>query len=299
MPKIQQQIPTEKPQVEPLPSNEDNGGYVEQGMKILSYGRSKMGKTRLLATFPKPLLIVGLEDGTKSICTGRKPKKQISTKNTIYSLSVGGKPTGVDFIRVNNTQEIPELVQLLVQDKYKSVGLDTAGGLQDLIFKEILGLDSIPVQKSWGMADKRAWGVVGVQFKERMEGLLNLADTHGIHVMVIAHERNFKEEGDSEIATPTVGAALTPSAANWLNGKCDYICQAYIRQQTKKVTTEFNGKQVETTVPTGKVEYCLRVGPHDKFATGFRTPPGVVLPDSITNPEYAKILSVINGEYKP
>lgn len=36
-------------------------------MKISVYGRPKTGKTRLSSTFPKPLLILGTEDGTESI----------------------------------------------------------------------------------------------------------------------------------------------------------------------------------------------------------------------------------------
>lgn len=39
------------------------------GMKMNVYGRSGTGKTTFACTFPKPLLLVGTEDGTRSVYT--------------------------------------------------------------------------------------------------------------------------------------------------------------------------------------------------------------------------------------
>ena len=269
---------------------------VETGIKILEYGRGKTGKTRFASSFPKPMLIVGTEDGTKSICSGSRAKGTLKSGAPIRALLLGGKETGIDFVRILRSDDTDEIVALVPKNGYKTVVNDTAGGVQDTILKEILNLDNAPVQKSWGLTDMQTWGVVGMQFKERMRQLLDLADRHGTNVVVIAHERNFNESGSSDVMVASVGAALTPSAAAWLNAACDYICQTYIREQSVTEKKQQGSATINVTRKTGRKEYCLRVGPHEIFMTGFRLPPGVELPDSIVNPTYEKIAALIRGE---
>lgn len=252
-------------------------GETSTGIKLNVYGRGKTGKTRLACSFPKPLLLMGTEDGTKSVA----------------------KVSGVDFVRLQGSDDLDELLELLGEGKYKSAVLDHGGGLQDMILKEILGLDDIPVQRSWGMAERSHWMACGAQWKERLSRLLNLADTIGLHVVVIAHERNFSEESTSDVMVPSVGSALTPTVAAWLNGACDYIGQTYIREQQVEKDIKADGKTIKRKVSTGQKEYCLRVGAHEVFMTGFRLPEGVVLPDSIVNPTYAKIQALIDGKPLP
>lgn len=248
---------------------------LEKKMKLLAYGRGKTGKTRLFSTFPKPALLIGTEDGTNSI----------------------SDVEDVDFVFLQNSSEVDEIASMLREGHYASVGLDTAGGLQDLILKEILGLDEMPVQRSWGMAQQRDWGTCGVQLKERMRCLMQLADDGILDIMVIAHERNFNDESSSDLMTPTVGAALSPSAAGWLNGACDFICQTFIREETKTTTTKVAGKSIQQSKKTGKAEYCLRIGPHPVYLTGFRVSRKAGdLPECIVDPSYDKIVSVIEGE---
>jgi len=243
------------------------------GIKMCVYGRGKTGKTTFACTFPKPMLLIGTEDGTKSV-RGIK---------------------GLDFVRLDRTANVEPLADLVGQ-KYKSVAIDTAGGLQDMILKEILGLDDIPIEKSWGMAVRDQWQACGVQTKERLRALLDLADSRGVNVVVIAHERNFNDEGGSDLIFPTVGAALTPSAAGWLNGACDYLCQTYLREQTTQKALKVGGKASTVMQRTGRVEYCLRVGPHPVFMTGFRVTRGIVVPEAIVDPDYEKIVAVISGK---
>jgi hypothetical protein len=247
------------------------------GVKMNVYGRGKTGKTRLACTFPKPLLLMGTEDGTKSV--------------------VGA--ADVDFIMVEASSDLEELTEgVLAGGKYKTAVLDTAGGLQDLILKEVLGLEDVPVQKSWGMAERGDWMTTGAQWKERMRSILDLA-RKGLNVVVIAHERNFNEDsGASDVMFPSVGAALTPTVAGWLNGACDYICQTFIREEEEVAERDVpgTGKKVKTRTKTGRKEYCLRVGPHPVYMTGFRLPMGVELPEVIVDATYDKIADLISGE---
>jgi hypothetical protein len=266
------------------------------GIKLNVYGRGKTGKTRLAATFPKPLLLIGTEDGTKSVAN----------------------VPGIDFIRLKASADIDVLAELFESGKsywertktgytqlaapvgspYQTVGLDTAGGLQDIILKEILGLTDVPVQKSWGMAKREDWMVCGAQWKERMRKILDIPDRIDKNVVIIAHERNFKEEGDSDVMIPSVGAALTPTVAAWLNGACDYVCQAFIREQmTRTEAAPIEGaEKVVMMTPTGKFEYCLRIGPHPVYMTGFRHAVGIEVPEVLVNPSYDLIAKLIKGK---
>jgi len=252
-----------------------------KGIKMCLSGRGKVGKTRLACTFPTPLLLIGTEDGRKSVA----------------------KVQGAKFVRIYKSEELDPLISALKEGELAdtaTVVLDTGGGLQDIITKEVLNLDEIPVQRSWGMADRQTWGIIGAQCKERFRSLLDLADTHDLNVVIIAHERNFKDDENqgagSDMLMPVVGAALSPSVSNWLNGACDYVCQAFIRPQkvTKKVTVA--GKEQVKEFSTGKNEYCLRVDSHPVYYTGFRVPHGVVLPDAIVDPHYDKLARLISGE---
>lgn len=259
-------------------------GSIEKKVKLLVYGRSKTGKTRLFSTFPKPALLIGTEDGTGSIADSE----------------------GVDFVKINSSEEFGAITEWLQSSsKYESAGLDTGGGLQDLIVKEALDLDDVPVQRSYGMGSgkfkdgRQMWGVVGMQFKERVHRFLRLAENGLLHIVVIAHERNFSDdENQHELMTPTVGAALTPSVTGWLNGACDFICQTFIREEkvTSKIKVPGKG-EVKQVKKTGKAEYCLRIGSHPIYITGFRVKRKIgELPECIVDPDYDKLKRIIEGK---
>lgn len=250
----------------------------ERGIKLCLYGRSGTGKTRLACTFPTPLLMLGAEDGRKS---------------------VAGKE-GCQFLRLKESEDVAVITRAIRDGELavKTVVLDTAGGLQDLITREVLGLEDIPVQRNWGMADQQTWGIIGAQTKDRLRGLLDLSDRLGVHVVLIAHERNFKEEAKgpgSELLSPAVGASLTPSVAHWLHAQCDGSGQMFLQRKLVKKKTVVAGKESIREVDTGKVDYCMRVDTHPVYITRFRVPEGTVLPDYVSDPSYEKIARIMNG----
>jgi hypothetical protein len=247
---------------------------VKTPYKVCLYGRSKTGKTRLACGFPKPLLIMGTEDGTRSV------------RNV----------AGVDFVRVYAVGEVAEVTQYLRSGKYRTAVLDTAGGLQSLVVKDFLDLDEVPLGKTWGMTDMRGWGVVGAQTNEYLNRLFYLADAYGVHVVITAHERTIKEEGvSSDVITPTVCAALTPTSAGWLNAASDFIGHTFISQEVRAEEVDLgDGTKQTLQTPTGKVEYRLRVGGHPVYVTGFRVTDTVKLPDSILDPTFTKLSKIID-----
>jgi hypothetical protein len=251
------------------------------GIKMVLYGRSGTGKTRLACTFPTPLLLIGTEDGRKSVA-GLKDAK---------------------FVRIYTSQDLTDLLLACIPggrlEKYTTLVLDTAGGLQDLITKEVLNLDELPVQKNWGMADKATWGIIGAQVKERLHQLFDVSDRYAKNTVVIAHERNFKEDTDgpgSDLLLPAIGAALSPGPAMWLHAKADYVGQTFIRPEKVKKRVEVAGQKKEKEVNTGKAEYCLRVNTHPVYMTRFRVPVGTLLPDVIVEPHFSKIAALVRGE---
>ena len=180
---------------------------------------------------------------------------------------------------------------------FKTLVVDHVSGLQDLVLKEILGLDELPAQKSWGMASRENYGTCTLQCKELIRALLNLSG----NVVLIAHERSFGDGTESDLIAPTIGAAVAPSLAGWLNGAVDYVCQTFIRQKevVKKVTTGQGKlqKTVEIREKVKGVEYCLRTGPDAVYTTKFRLPRTETdrVPDAIADPNYTKLIKAIRG----
>jgi hypothetical protein len=246
---------------------------MEEGLKVSIYGRSGSGKTTLWSTFPKPALGI--------ICSSAQETKSIHDVK------------GVDEVTIGASSEIADIIEYQrASNFYKTIVLDHATNLQGLLLSEILGLETIPVQASWGMATLKQYGQRSLQIKTIMRELLSLA----CHVVIVAQEKSFNVEGDSELLEPYVGSDLSDSIVGWLNPECDYILQTFIRQQTKDITRNLGGQDVTTRELTGKFEYCLRTGPHSVYTTKFRLPKGTDLPNEIVNPTYQKLVKLISGK---
>lgn len=279
-----------KVKADPKPAPSRAGGVVgriapiefddDDGIKIALYGASGTGKTTLWATFPKPILAI--------ICSGHlQPGELRSIDTPEYRKTIHS-------VTLEQSREILDLADY-VRDtgKYKTIVLDHGSGLQDLTLKEILGMDELPAQKSWGMATQQQYGQSTAQCKELLRKLLGLS----CNVVIIAQERVFESEDNDEIIAPTVGPALTPSLTGWLNPAVDYIGQTFKRSRTETVEVKIGNQVVKKKRKVPGVDYCLRVGPDAVFTTKFRRPIGRgELPELLVNPTYDSIMSVIRAE---
>lgn len=283
----------------PAPHPKVTPKEIEPGMKLSVFGRGKTGKTRLACTFPKPLLLIGTEDGTKSIKTSRKLKARITDTAgnvaEVYSLFLREKATGVDFVQIHNSTML-DFITTNVMKNYRSGVLDNGGGFQDILVKEIAGLAETPAQLSYGTMSQQEWGILTGQFKDQLRKLLALADTAGKHIVIIAHEQNFTPENTTPgLMLPSVGPALTPKCSGWLSTACDYLSQTFIREEIVEAAATEEG-EMPVAMKTGRKQFCLRVAPHEVFMTGFRVPEGVELPqDGIASPTFEKIQAMIEG----
>jgi hypothetical protein len=261
-------------------------------LNVSIYGRPKTGKTRLLATFPKPVVILGPEDGTKSIrnVPGVMFVRVISDK--------AQPPKNGRYLRI---PELQPFFDELREEGIGSLGLDTASALNGVILSNILDIERLPEQKSWGMATRDQYGQASLQLRTIMRAVLDMP----FHSVIVAHEKVFKGDDDgvtagSDLIQPQVGSELSDKVCNWLNGAVDYVCQTFIRQKEETTSTMVTvpgqkPKEVKTTSKVQGVEHCLRVGPHPVFMTGFRIPPGGVLPEVIVDPSFDKIYALATG----
>lgn len=231
-------------------------------LSMLIYGRSGTGKTTFGASFPTPALLIDIkEKGTDSI----------------------SNVEGIDVVQVETWSELEEIFWFVQKgDKYKSVILDQVSSMQDLAMAHAMAEEGKEIMS------QRLWGVVSGLMKTWLLNYRDLVDK-GINVLFIAHDRASKGESteDDDTIDPQVGARLMPSVASMLNGAVKAIGNTYVRE-------------VFLEDRTRKVEYSMRIGPHAYYTTKLRNPLGTTLPESIVNPTYEQIMTLMSvGEVKP
>lgn len=245
----------------------------DEGIKLSVYGRSGSGKTTFWSTFPGPICAM--------ICSGQGELRSVSMADR----------KKIKTIKLQEPEDLLELVDNQVALGFRTMVLDHATGYQDLILAKLLGLDEIPEQKSWGLATQQEYGIVSNQFKTNVRKLLDLK----CNVVCIAQEREFNTDNDSDIIMPYVGSALSPSIKGWLDYSCDYVVETFIQEEVVTKTSKIQGKEVVNKKKTGGVEYCLRTAPDPVYTTKFRVPKGGELPKYIVDPDYDKLMKLING----
>jgi hypothetical protein len=99
-------------------------------------------------------------------------------------------------VTLHRSTELRELADCigsgLMEDNFATVVLDHVTGLQDMVLKEILGLDEIPVQKSWGLATQQQYGTCILRCKELLSALLSVQ----ANVILVAQEKDFNTDSE-------------------------------------------------------------------------------------------------------
>lgn len=247
----------------------------DEGIKLCVYGKSGTGKTRLVGSFAKlgPMLHM--------ICSSNGTNEARSIKGT----------ANIDCVEVQKPQDLADLINLARDSKYRTLALDHVTGFSDCVLADILGVDKIPEQGSWGMAKREQYAQLGLQVKTYLRDLLDLP----LNIILVGQERAFDLEEDAgEVLMPYVSVSATPAVAGWIAPAVDYMCQTFKRDEVRVTSKKMGDKIIESKERTGKREFCLRVGPDSTYITKFRVPPGVDLPDVIVDPSYDKIEHLIN-----
>lgn len=234
------------------------------------YGKPDTGKTTLLATFPKPLILDIREKGYKSI---RKVK-------------------GAKMASISSWDELEDMYWYLKKEEhgFETVGWDTTGNAQQLCIEEILGGKKSKGKRAgdWGSMQKKQWGEVSAKMKDLALNFRDLNDQ--MNVVFLAHQKYFggNDEDDNAI-DPHIGPALAPSVGITINAAVDIIGETFIREKIIITRDKKTGKKEEER----DVNYCLRVGPSGSYITKMRNDKETITPDVIKNPTYQKLVELM------
>lgn len=281
----------------------------EQFIKVLLYGRNRVGKTTLACQFPKPLLIVSAEpDETGGAMSVSKMADVHIVRITHKPLR---QPDGTLEKYYGVTKAVMLAHELQVNNPFKTVVFDTVTSLQEIAFIDVLGASDVLDTKSFGMAGDTTYQARAEKTRATLRPYLDL---NSCHVVFLAQEKDHNpvvgDRGKSKILQTQqqqsfFAADLGGTNAKWLQDGCGYIVQLYEDEiyETKEILAPKNGKLQGTgqyeTIGTGKRGRHLRCLYHPNFAGGFRSPVPEVVPEFYTasSPRdmYEKLMKLVRG----
>jgi hypothetical protein len=257
------------------------GNWGNDWVRMLVYGEPKTGKSTFLGTVPGNILWLMASGGTVS--------------GELKSIDTPENRSRIRAENITGAESLDELMKLA--GEYDAVVLDHVTGLSDILLTEVLGLEEVIVQKQWGIATQQQYGQVANLVKK---ALLKLFSTPA-HTFVVAQQRTAEQsqnaDVEDDIITASTGPDVGKSIGRYLVPSVDYIVQTFTRAKYREEKGQVvKGIQMPgTRIKEKGVEYCMRVGPHDKYLTGFRIPRGRTLPDMIVDPTFDKIQQLIKG----
>jgi phage nucleotide-binding protein len=208
---------------------------ISNEVKMVIYGRNKVGKTRFACSSDLPTLLIDCNDqGWKSV----------------------RKRPNVDVYPVEFWDDLDPIYWVLkgTKHKYKIVVVDTVTGLATIGMKWVLGDDAArDAGRDPLMADKRSWGKLGEVLKTTIINFRNLP----IHVIFTAQERTTTSEDDEGATTTEIHPEISPSPRSTLLSSVDIIGRLY--------TTDVEGKEGRTIT-----ERRMLLGTHPKYVSGNR-----------------------------
>lgn len=287
---------------------------------VVIYGRNRCGKTTLASLFPKPLLLVSYEPcqggGAESI-RGTPGVTIIQMRSRDHAIRLASRlksDSKSNWRRSGDTwQEMAanvngEQVPSFVGEPFATVVKDSCTSLQDLILKEILGLDSLPVQLKFGRVSKDQYQDRSARAKEVIQMFRDLP----MNTVFLALEKDFgdKEWGGGMSQKVGLGshfaADMGEATVKWLINACDYVCQLSVVPETRRIETEVvlvPGDPVTKQVSlqaTGRTVHRLRTMFDPHYSAGFRSSVPEAVPQWIEcqSPQamYDDMVKVMGGQ---
>lgn len=238
----------------------------------LIYGKSGTGKTTLAATFPKPILLIDInDDGDESV------------------EGVGG----LKVLRPKTAEDLEKAFWYLDKHKkrYSTVVIDTITQMQALVVSEIASQSNKTAKKgkapgAWGTMTRNQWG----QVSERLKTLILQFRSLPCHTVFLAQEKlvdadEGPDDGVEDIISPEIGPAVMKSVANLTCASANIIGNTFIRSSIAKKGLK---KKRE-------IDYCMRIGPNPVYITKVRKPKKVFVPDYISDPSFEDIIKLRKG----
>lgn len=235
-------------------------------LKMVIYGLSGSGKTRTVGSFADRL-----GPSLYMVCSSNSINEARSIKRS----------KNIQVVDIRRPSDFPALLAHARDNKFKTVVLDHGTEFADMILAEIIGLERLPEQKSWGLASRDQYGQLGLQAKSYFREFFDFPGNS----ILVGQERVFdsKEDHDPDHGiAPTVTYASTKSVSQWISPAADFMLRAYRRPKvitrTKKLTVKGKTTEQTYTETTNEVEYCLQLRPDAVHMAKFRSVPGVQLP---------------------
>ena len=240
-------------------------GYLSQAVDIselgqrnlwVPWGKSGTGKTKFVASFPKPLLYIRVgDDGS----------------NTVANVD------GIKAIHAETLEQLKEIGKELQKDKkFASVAVDTFSMITNV------WIDQNITQKKKKMT-QQAWGDLKVETEELIKIFHEVAATH--IVALTCHESNDSIEGMEDEIIPDFRPNTTKGARTYLEGMANYG----IHMAKMKKTVIKDGVEKEV------VRYVGQLGANSYYWTKLQIDPDIKVPEAVVNPTYDKIMKIVNG----
>jgi hypothetical protein len=304
-PSIVRQVPPK-----PTQSSSSNGSILstavpvrqlaEVGRKVCLYGRNRVGKTTLACQFPKPLLLVSCEPAEAG------GAESVAKMDGVHLIRIANRPLPGEKL-YGKTKALALAEELGRGHQFKTVVLDTATSLQDLILQEIMGLSKVPEQLDWGSVNEDQYRDRSSQTKEALRPYLDLK----CHVVVCAQEKDHNPPKDRSTSKLTrslqtesfFAADLGGATAKWLQDACSCIVQLYEDWEIKEIVNKAKvGDQWHETrevVETGKRVRRLRTLFHVNYMAGIRSATPEAVPEFLQcaspNEFYVELVKVLEG----
>lgn len=233
-------------------------------LSYLFYGRNGTGKTTLLSTFPKPILLIDVSD-----------------RGTASAKSPEWKSGDIMVYTCETFEDVQEAIEYCYDnsDYFKTVGMDTATQAQGFCVNGVKAGKSMTQQK---------WGEVSTLMTEMISSFLGLGD-EGVIPVFLAQDRKDDGAGDGEDQLmPEVGPMMMPSLQRTIQAACRVVGQTYSDEKVDQ-TPEGRIKR--------EVEFRLRIGPNPFYMTKVTKPKSIKVPQYIPDPNYNKLQAALNGTY--
>ena len=240
-------------------------------MITVIWGRSGHGKTTTAATWPKPILLIDVND-----------------KGAESAKSLNLKKGEIIVMECKNWSELEETIEYVEDNptKFKTVVIDHLTQVQEMYKNKIME------EEGRSKMSQPMFGTLSGYMKDFIMSVRSLVDI-GIYPVMLAQDRTDEvETPDSELLDPEVGPAMTPAVQKFLIASSKIVGRQYIASYEKKV--KVNG------IPKKKLvtEFRLFIGPNPYYATKIRKPRGSYCPDYLVDPHFEDLLAIMKGEFK-
>lgn len=222
------------------------------------WGKSSTGKTKVGATFPKPMLYIQIgDDGSNTIA----------------------KENDIKAIRCDSGERLKKALTELQKDKkYKSIFVDTFSMTTNI------WIETNATNKGKKMT-QQMWG----DLKAEQEELIRLAHKIALnHIVILScHEVLDTIEGMEDEILPDARPNVTKGARTYLEGMANY--GIHTTKLKKTVINKKTGEEVE------RVRYGAHLGANPYYWTKLQIDSSIKVPKLVLDPTYDKLTNIIEG----